>query len=83
MAMGSQLGVQQLVVHGELETSAIRWHQGDRLDIRLKFFEQLGYQTGSTIGVVSDRTVDQVYFHQHNDTSEMYLKNNPAGDATG
>ena len=83
MAVHRQLGIQQLPVHRELEATAIRRHQGDRFDVQLKFLEQLGCQTDSTIGVVSDRTVDQVNFHQHNNTSDKYLTNNPAGDATG
>ena len=81
--MGRQLGIQKLPIHRELKTSAIRRHQGEGFDIRLKLLEQLGCQTDSTIGVVSNRTIDQVNFHQHNSTSDKYLTNNPAGDATG
>jgi hypothetical protein len=81
--MGRQLGIQQLPIHRELKAPAIRWHQGDRFDIRLKLLEQLGCQTDSTIGVVSNRTINQVNLHQHNSTSNKYLTKYPAGDATG
>jgi hypothetical protein len=60
MAVGFQLGIQQLPIHRKLKAPSIRWHQGDRFDIRLKFLEQFGCQTDSTIGVVSNRTIDQI-----------------------
>ena len=60
MAVRLQLGEHQLPVDGEFETPAIRWHQGDRFNIRLKLIDQLGYQTGSPVGVVSDCTVDEI-----------------------
>ncbi len=60
VAVQLELGKEQLVIHRELEAAAIRGHQGDRLNIGLELVNQLSYQTGSTIGVVSDRTVDQI-----------------------
>lgn len=83
MAVCFQLGKQQFSVDRKLKAASIRWNQGDRLDIRLEFIEQFGYQTGSTIGVMSDSTVDQVELQQHNSTSKNSLMNTPAGDATG
>ena len=82
MAVSRQLGVQQLPIHTELEAPSIRRYQGDRFDLRLKLLEQFSCQTDSPIGVVSDRTIDQVYFHQHHNTSIDLIKH-PAGDATG
>jgi hypothetical protein len=83
MPVGLQLGIQQLPVNRKLEAPTIRWYQGDRLDIRLKFLQQFGCQTDSTISVVSDCTVDQIDLQCHNNASINYLMNTPAGDATG
>jgi hypothetical protein len=69
MSMGCQLGIQQLPIDGKLKSTTIGWHQGDRFDIRLEFLEQFSCQTDSPIGVVSDCTINQVNFHQHNYTS--------------
>jgi len=60
VAVSLQLGEHQLPVDGEFETPAIRWHQSDGFDIGFKLGEQLGCQTGSPVGVVSDRTVDEI-----------------------
>ncbi len=65
MAVYFQLGIQQFAVDRELKPAAFRRHQGNRIDFRLEFLKELGYQTGSSIGVVSDCTVHQVDFHQH------------------
>lgn len=62
MAVSGQLGVKQFPVNRKLEAPAIRWHQGNRFNLGLEFLEQFGCQTDSTIGVVSDRTVDQIEF---------------------
>lgn len=60
VAVEFQLRENQLVVNGELKATTIGRDQGDRFDIWLKLVEQLSYQTGSSIGVMSDCAVDQV-----------------------
>ena len=66
VAVGLQLGVEQSLVDRELEAPSIRRHQADRLDLGLEFLQQFGCQTDSTIGVVSDCTIDQLNFqHAH------------------
>jgi hypothetical protein len=60
MPVGLQLGIKQFTIHRKLKSSPVGWHQGERFDIWLKFLEQFGCQTDSTIGVVSNRTVDQM-----------------------
>src|SRR4030042_611992 len=82
MAMRLQLGIQHLPIDRKFEAPSIRWNQGDRFDIRLELLEQFGCQTDSTIGVVSDCTIDQIDF-QHNMPPNDFLMNPPASDATG
>jgi hypothetical protein len=65
VAVQFELGKYQLVVDGKLETATIGRYECNGFDLRLKLVEQLGYQTGSMISVVSDSTVNQVEFHQH------------------
>ena len=60
MSVGCQLGVYQFPVDRKLEAATIGWHQSDGFDVGLKFLEQFSRQTGSTIGVVSDGTINQV-----------------------
>ncbi len=60
MAVQLELGKEQLAIGRELKATAIRGHQGKRLNIGLELVDQLSYQTGSTIGVVSDSTVNQI-----------------------
>ena len=60
VAMSGKLGIEQLIVDGKLEATTIGGHQGDGFDVGLKFLEQLGCQTDSTVGIVSDCTVNQV-----------------------
>jgi hypothetical protein len=70
MAVRLQLGIQQLPVYAHLEAASIGGRQGKRLDLGLELFEQVHRQTGGAIGVVSDSTVDDLDFQQHN----LYLK---------
>ena len=64
MAVGLQFGIDQFAVDGHLEAPAIRRYQGECIDFWFKFFEQFGCQTGSPVGIVSNRAVDQLDF-QH------------------
>jgi len=57
MPPGLVLGVDEPVVDGHLEGSVGRRDEGDLLDARLKRLEQFGCQTGSLLGVVSNRAV--------------------------
>jgi hypothetical protein len=65
MPAGAQLRVEQLSVHADFELSPVRWNQGQGFDLRFEFFEQVDCQTGSLVGVMSDRTVNQLDFQQH------------------
>ena len=66
VAMGGQLGIEQFSVDGKLEAASIGRYQGERIEVGLKLLEQFGCQTDSTIGVVSDCTIDQLNFqHAH------------------
>jgi hypothetical protein len=62
MAVGEQLGEEQLVVDDELEAPAIRGDQGERFDLRFVILQQFGCQTDSPWGVVSNSTVGNGYF---------------------
>jgi len=57
VAIGGQLGIDEGIVEGDLETPAARRRQGDALDVLLEMVEQVGRQTGGAIGVVSDGAV--------------------------
>lgn len=85
MAVGLQLGIDQFVIHRDLKAPPIRGHQGDRLDLRLKLLEQIGCQTDSPVGVVSNYAIDNLYLKHGNLLTSMsvLLKNTPADDATG
>jgi hypothetical protein len=37
MAPSPQLGIDKLIVHGNLELPSIRWHDGEAVDLELKF----------------------------------------------
>jgi hypothetical protein len=63
MPVSLQLRIQQFPIDRKLVPASIGWDQGNRLDLRFKFMDQLRCQTDSSIGVVSDRTVYQVDFH--------------------
>jgi hypothetical protein len=52
-----QLGVNGSVIDGDFETPTIGRHQNERIDLHLKFFQQLGRQTDGTIGIMSNGAV--------------------------
>jgi hypothetical protein len=83
MSMQLMLGEDQLAIDRELKLSAIRGNQGDRFNFWLKLAQQLSYQTGSPVCIVSNRTVDQFDLHQHFRTSKIFSMNTPANAATG
>ena len=60
---GLQLGVEQIAVHRELETTASRWNELQILDLLFVGGEELGRQTDGLRLVVSHRTV--LEFHVH------------------
>ena len=65
MAASLQFGVKQIIVHGDFETASIRRKQANRFDFRLKLIEQFSCQPDSPIRIVSNCTVNYLYFHQH------------------
>jgi hypothetical protein len=57
MPPGLQLGVNQLLIYGNLETPAVRRDERNRCDFGLVTFEQISRQTDGAVGVVSNCTV--------------------------
>jgi hypothetical protein len=60
---GLELRVDQLAIHGDLETSAGRRDQSETLDLRLESGQQLVRQTDGLRLVTSDRTI--LHFDVH------------------
>jgi hypothetical protein len=60
VAVGLQLGIDQLPVHADLEAAAIGGDQDHRLDQVLELFEQFASQAHGPVGVVSNRAVDDL-----------------------
>ena len=57
VALGLELGIDQLAVDLDLEPAFRGGHQCEGLDLGFKFLEQFGHQTGGPWGVVSDCAV--------------------------
>jgi hypothetical protein len=55
-----ELGIHELAVDGHLETTPVRWDQRNSFDYVLKFLEQFACQANGPVGVVSDRTVNDL-----------------------
>jgi hypothetical protein len=62
---GLMLGIQQRAIHRHLERAARGRYQCDLLDTGLVGFQQFGCQTGSPVGVVSNRAVFYSYEHYY------------------
>jgi hypothetical protein len=54
MPQGLLLGVDQLPIHNYFKHPTIRGDEGDIFDFRFKLFQQVGNQTGCSLGVVSN-----------------------------
>ncbi len=65
MPPGLQLGVDQLIVDGHLETSTVRRDKRDLGDLMFIRPEQVSHQTDGALGVVSDCAVLDVDFMSH------------------
>jgi hypothetical protein len=65
VAVGLQLGIQQLPVDADLEAAPIGGDDRQRFDLRLESFEQFYRQTGGAPGVVSNGAVFQLDLQQH------------------
>jgi hypothetical protein len=61
---GLELGVDQLAVDGQLETTAARWDQFEVADLLLELTQQLARQTDGLRLVVSHRAVFQLHVHR-------------------
>jgi hypothetical protein len=59
------LGIDQVAVDGDLVNAAFRRDEGERFDVVFVLVQQIGRQTGSPRGVVSDRAVFNRNFQQH------------------
>jgi hypothetical protein len=60
MTFGLQFRIDQLSIDRDLEAAAIRWNEGYALDHMLELLEQVICQAYGPVGVVSDRTVDDL-----------------------
>jgi hypothetical protein len=72
VAAGFEFGVHQLAVDADLIASAVGGDQADGFDLWLKVAEQLTGQAHGPIGVVSDRTVDNLNIH-HVEASRIMM----------
>jgi hypothetical protein len=52
-----------VVVDLDFKAATVGWDQGNALNLWLELLQQVGYQTGSTFGVVSDSTILYGDFH--------------------
>jgi hypothetical protein len=71
MPPGLQFGVEQLAVDGHLKAAVVRRDQDEGFDLGFVRSQQFGCQTGSTVGVVSNRTVFDGDFEQHRMASDQ------------
>ena len=83
MAVQLELGENQLAVDRELEAPTIRGNQSEGFNVGLELVDQFDYQTGSPVGVVSDRTVDQVELQCHDNPPTAWFQLTPPPVATG
>ncbi len=60
MPSGFQFGVDQFSIHRDFEAAAIRRDKRDALDHMLELLEQVISQAHGPVGVVSDRTVNDL-----------------------
>ena len=58
MTQGLQLGIDQAVIHCDLELTSVRGNQGQVSDLVLEILEQVGRQAHGPVGVVSYSAVD-------------------------
>ena len=56
-----------MIVHADLEASAVGRLQRQGFDFRLELFEQVGRQTDSPVGVVSNGAVNNLDFLEHDE----------------
>jgi hypothetical protein len=66
MAAGLELGVNQLVVHADLEPASTGWNKRHAFNLRFEISEQVIRQAHGPVGVMSDCTVDDLDFHSGN-----------------
>ena len=58
MAHGLEFGIDQLIVHTDLELASVRGDQGQALDIVLEFLEQVVCQAHGPVSIMSNSAVD-------------------------
>lgn len=58
MTVGLEFGIDQLIVHADLELASIRGDQDQIPDLVLELPEQVGCQAYGPVGVMSDCAVD-------------------------
>ena len=60
MTSGLQFGVDQLSIDRDFEASAVRRDKRHRFDHMLELLEQISCQAHGPVGIVSDRTVNDL-----------------------
>jgi hypothetical protein len=65
VAPGLFLRVHQRTVNRDFKPAAVCRNQGDGFGLGLEMLQQFGRQTGSLVGVVSDRAIFDRRFQQH------------------
>ena len=58
MTVGLEFGIDQAVVHTDLELASVRGDQGQALEVVLEFLEQVVCQAHGPVGVMSYSAVD-------------------------
>jgi hypothetical protein len=60
---GLEFGVDQAIIHADLEAASQGRDEEDALDLRFEIFEQIVYQAHGPVGVVSNRAVFDADLH--------------------
>jgi len=58
VASSLEFGIEQLVIHSDLEPASIGGHEHERLDFRLEVRQQFICQADGPIGVVSNSAIN-------------------------
>lgn len=65
MPVQLQLGKEQVLIHDQFKAPSIRRHQCQCLDFWFEIGQQVSRQTDGSVGIVSNSTVNNLYFKQH------------------
>lgn len=65
MTPGLEFGKNKLPVYADLVTASIGWNKRYAFNLRFKISEQIIYQAHGPVGIVSNRTINDLDLH-HN-----------------